>query len=38
MILFPGKDLLGSTFKLLNQKKIKKNEYVLKTSSFTKTL
>ena len=37
MILFPGKDLLGSTFKLLNQKK-KKNEYVLKTSSFTKTL
>ena len=36
MILFPGKNLLGSTFKLLNQKK--KNEYVLKTSSFTKTL
>ena len=24
MILFPGKDLLGSTFKLLNQKKKKK--------------
>ena len=24
MILFPGKDLLGSTFKLLNQKKNKK--------------
>ena len=34
MILFPGKDLLGSTFKLLNQKKNKKKWICAKNIKF----
>ena len=34
MILFPGKDLLGSTFKFLNQKKKKQKWICAKNIKF----